>query len=165
MKADPKRVAALLEKMDSDNFTERESAFKDLQYLGKYIKSDLEKALKGKPSAEVKKRVERLLEPIVGDSAPAAMPAKPVIRGNNIQIRNVNGNVPVWINGKQLDLTPRLIEKRGPSPLWLRVVRAAVILEHIGTPEARKVLETLAAGESDALPTRAAAEALERLKK
>jgi hypothetical protein len=165
VKVEPKRVSALLVKLDDDNFAEREAAFKELQYLGKYIKSDLEKALKGKPSPEVKKRVERLLEPINADSPAAEKPAKPVMRGNNVQVRNVNGNVQVWINGKQLDLTPRLIEKRGPSPLWLRAVRAAAILEHIGTPEARKVLETLAGGESDALPTKAAAEALERMKK
>jgi hypothetical protein len=35
----------------------------------------------------------------------------------------------------------------------------------MATPEARQILESIAAGESDALPTVAAREALERLKK
>jgi hypothetical protein len=44
-------------------------------------------------------------------------------------------------------------------------VRAVTLLEHFGTPEARAIIEAIAGGESDALPTIAAKEALERLKK
>jgi HEAT repeat protein len=46
-----------------------------------------------------------------------------------------------------------------------RAVRAVEVLEMIGTPEARRVLEPLAAGDPDAVLTRAAKAALERLKK
>jgi len=44
----------------------------------------------------------------------------------------------------------------------LRLVRAIEVLEKIDTPEARKVLETLAKGAAGALPTREAQAALER---
>jgi RNA polymerase sigma factor (sigma-70 family) len=52
-----------------------------------------------------------------------------------------------------------------PSALWVRAVRAVVVLEHIATPAARQVLETVAQGEADALPTKEARAAVERLKK
>jgi hypothetical protein len=47
---------------------------------------------------------------------------------------------------------------------WVRAARAVAVLEQIGTPEAKKILEALTDGESEALPTKAAQEALERLK-
>jgi WD40 repeat protein len=47
----------------------------------------------------------------------------------------------------------------------LRQVRGIVVLEWIGTPEARQVLRTLAAGWADALHTREAAAALRRLER
>ena len=48
---------------------------------------------------------------------------------------------------------------------WIRATRAIMILEHLGTPDAVKVLETMATGHKDASPTKAAKESLERLKK
>jgi WD40 repeat protein len=45
----------------------------------------------------------------------------------------------------------------------LRVSRAVAVLEQIATPEARRLLEDLAAGAPEALPTREAKAALERL--
>jgi hypothetical protein len=48
---------------------------------------------------------------------------------------------------------------------WVRAARAALVLEQIGTPQAKKVLERLAGGEAEAPPTKAAREALDRLKK
>ncbi len=47
----------------------------------------------------------------------------------------------------------------------LRVVRAVEALERTGTPEARRLLEALAAGAPGALPTRQAQAALERLRR
>jgi hypothetical protein len=48
---------------------------------------------------------------------------------------------------------------------WERLKRAMMILEHLGTPDAKKVLEAMAAGHEDAGPTVAAKDAVERLKK
>jgi hypothetical protein len=51
------------------------------------------------------------------------------------------------------------------SPKVARHVRAIEILERIGTPEAREVLEKLACGAADARPTQEAKASLERLAK
>jgi hypothetical protein len=48
---------------------------------------------------------------------------------------------------------------------WVRAVRAVVLLEHIGTPDAVAVLRDMATGHPDALPTKAAQDALARLDK
>src|SRR5262249_29151154 len=82
VKVEPKRVAKLLEDLDSDSFEKRELAQRELEYLDKYIKADLEKAVEGKASPEVKQRVRRMLKQIGEDNPKPAAP--PVLRGNNI---------------------------------------------------------------------------------
>jgi HEAT repeat protein len=49
------------------------------------------------------------------------------------------------------------------TPEGLRVVRAVTVLEHLGTPEARKVLQVWSAGAEGALLTREAKASLARL--
>ncbi len=58
-KADVDRWIAAL---DSDNFNEREKATRELDDVGEAAKAALRKALDGQPSAEVRSRVNRLLE-------------------------------------------------------------------------------------------------------
>jgi hypothetical protein len=48
---------------------------------------------------------------------------------------------------------------------WCRATRAVMLLEHLGSLEAVKVLEAMATGHADASPTIAAKQALERLKR
>ncbi|HTU91212.1 MAG TPA: WD40 repeat domain-containing protein, partial [Gemmataceae bacterium] len=54
-------------------------------------------------------------------------------------------------------------ERWSPSAEWLRIGRALEVLEHIGSPEARQVLQALAEGAPGAMLTREAKAALERL--
>jgi hypothetical protein len=80
---------------------------------------------------------------------------------------NYVGNPPqprVFVNGKPIDLTPRLITVAGPPPMYLRAARAIAVLEFIGTPDAVLVLEAVAQGDVAAPPTRQAQQALARLK-
>src|SRR5436309_7536857 len=58
---DPRRVRQLIGELDSDQFAVREKATQDLEKLGEAVAPALRKALANKPSAEVRKRVERLL--------------------------------------------------------------------------------------------------------
>jgi RNA polymerase sigma factor (sigma-70 family) len=60
---DPKRVAQLIADLDSDEFEVREKATKELEKLGELAEPALRQGLKGEPSVEVGKRLERLLAP------------------------------------------------------------------------------------------------------
>ncbi|HEV3261097.1 MAG TPA: hypothetical protein VG013_29870 [Gemmataceae bacterium] len=57
------------------------------------------------------------------------------------------------------------LEAPGDSPEMLRVLRALEVLERIGTPEARQILETLSKGRPTARETQEAKASLERLDK
>jgi hypothetical protein len=46
---------------------------------------------------------------------------------------------------------------------WTRAVRAIVLLEHIGTPDATAILKDMATGHPDAYPSKVAKEALKNL--
>jgi hypothetical protein len=62
----------------------------------------------------------------------------------------------------------QLLEKlHGPitNPEQLRMIRAVEVLEHIGTPEAKQVLRSLAKGAPEARLTKEAMASLERLAK
>jgi WD40 repeat protein len=114
---DPQLLARLLADLDSERFEVREKAAEQIETVGELAKPALQKALAGKPSLEVRRRVEQLL----------------------LHIEPVH------------------------SPEQRRTLRAIEVLEHIGTPEARRVLERLAAGEENAFLTREAKASLRRL--
>jgi RNA polymerase sigma factor (sigma-70 family) len=61
--ADAPRVAKLIADLDSDTFDVREKAAKELEPIAEQASDALRKALKGSPSAEVRRRVEALLAP------------------------------------------------------------------------------------------------------
>jgi uncharacterized membrane protein YphA (DoxX/SURF4 family) len=63
--ADPRRVARLIAGLDSEEFTSRESAARELEGLGELAEPALRKALAGRPTLEVRRRVERLLDRLV----------------------------------------------------------------------------------------------------
>jgi WD40 repeat protein len=114
-------VARLIEALDDDSFDVRQSAARRLAAMGKSAEDPLRKALAGKPSAEMRRAIEDLLDKL---KEKAAAP--------------------------------------GPSD-QVRGLRAVEVLEDVGTPEARKVLEALAKGGADAPLTAGAREALARL--
>jgi hypothetical protein len=113
---DGKVAGQLLRDLDADAFAVREKAAADLEALGENAEPLLRKALQEKPSAEVKRRIDRILE------------------------------------------SPDFAASRR-----LRTVRAVEVLERIGSADARKLLENLAAGADAALMTEEARAAVERL--
>ncbi len=116
--ADPQRLRLLLADLESDTFAVREKAQTALEKLGDLAEPALRQALAGKPTLEVRRRVQALLERLHG----------PVTR-----------------------------------PEMLRSLRAVAVLEDIATPPARRLLEELAKGASEARLTREAKASLRRL--
>jgi hypothetical protein len=166
VKADPQRVERLIADLDSNQFATRQRAVEELEYLGKYVKADLEKALASAQGIETKQRVQQLLDKMPKKiEDPKKLPPQ---RGNgaNVVVRAVNGQQQIIVNGVPIDGTGKPpAGPVGPSMYWVRAVRATALLEHLGTKEAKELLEKLAAGEADALPTEQAKAALERLNK
>lgn len=171
VQADTKRVARLVEQLAERDFAVREAAQLELEYLGKFAKGDLEKAKKESENPEATDRVAKLLgrieaiekEEKVQKEEPA--PVNPLGGGNSVSVRSINGVTQIMINGKVIDMSPKVIEKLGPSATWVRAARAIGILESLGTPEAQKVLEAISLGEDNATPTKQAQDALARLKR
>jgi WD40 repeat protein len=115
---DAKELARLLADLDSNQFAVRQKAADDLEKLGELAGPALRKLLADRPSAEVERAANGLLERLDGQ----------VLSGEK-----------------------------------LRAWRAVEALELAGTPEARQVLEKLAAGAEGAPLTRDAQRALQRL--
>ena len=160
VKVDKAKVARWIEELGDDTFSTREEAMRELAYLGKFIKADLEKAAATK-DPEVKKRVAALLARIPDEAKQPAI--APGLRGRNVQVQNINGQISITIDGKALDLTPPVPPK--PDLDLLRTIRGIALLEHLGTAEAKKILSRLAEGEAEAAPTKEAKAALQRLEK
>jgi len=158
------RFAALLKQLDSDEFDARDAAYQELEYHGKTIRGRLEKAVENKPSPEVRNQLTRLIEASYGDDL-VPPPAAPLNPAGGISISTIGGKRIIKIDGREIDLNPKVIEKRGPQPAWVQAARAVAVLEHLESPEAKALLKNLADGEADALPTKAAAAALGRLNK
>jgi hypothetical protein len=59
---DEKRLSGLIADLDSNTFSVRETAMKELEKLGEVAAPMCRKALEGKPSAEMRRRLEALLE-------------------------------------------------------------------------------------------------------
>jgi hypothetical protein len=59
---DPKRLARLIADLDADEFAVRDNATTELEKLGPLARPALREVLAGRPSVEVRQRVNRLLE-------------------------------------------------------------------------------------------------------
>jgi RNA polymerase sigma factor (sigma-70 family) len=71
---EPQRVERLLTDLDSERFAVREAAAKELARLREQVAPALIRALEGKPTAEVRKRLETIL------AAPRAVPPGPTLQ-------------------------------------------------------------------------------------
>jgi RNA polymerase sigma factor (sigma-70 family) len=78
------------------------------------------------------------------------------------QLRKALENKPTAEVRRRIDEI--LSQVKSPSPSTVRNARAVAVLEALGGDDAKKLLEATAKGQADALPTRAAQNALERLK-
>jgi uncharacterized protein (TIGR03067 family) len=116
--SDPKLIRTHIANLDSGRFPARDAATKALMELGDQAAALMNEALKGSPSAEMRVRLNIVLETL----------------------------------------------SREPGPEERRRMRAIKVVEIIGTTDAREVLQSWASGAPDSRYTKAAMDALERLK-
>jgi outer membrane protein assembly factor BamB len=119
---DFQRIDRYIRELDDNNFDVRKTAREELGKMEEAPEPKLRQVLAGKPSLEMRRRVEELLKEIA---------------------RN----------------------KLEPSAQQLQPVRAVEVLEHIGTPEAKEIVDRLAQGAPGLRLTEEAKSSLERLKK
>jgi WD40 repeat protein len=117
---DTTQIGKLIAALDDDDFDKREKATEDLLRVGEQARPLVTKALDAKPAAELRRRLEYLLERMQGARE----------------------------SGERLQ-QDRVLE----------------VLEAMGTPEARALLEDVARGAPDAWQTREAKAALARMGK
>jgi len=152
----PNRVDKLITDLDSSDAAVSQKAEEHLEYLGKYVRPSLHKARAAVPSLQLAKRIDDLLKRLPYDPMDKAEDLFAELK-RDPKNNTVRGNLITVLKGS---LTPT---QGPPSPSWLRAKRAIVVLEHIATPEALDLLKVLAAGEPEALPTKEAKAALDRL--
>jgi hypothetical protein len=117
---DSSRLARLIRDLDNKEFMVRESATHELEHRGEPAEAALRQALGARPSPEVRRRIERILE-------------------------------------------THKRERLHPPPEQQRLTRAVEVLEQIGNPAARRLLEALSQGAPEASFTLDAQGALHRL--
>jgi hypothetical protein len=153
LKMEPEDLEFSLTALGSDQENVWKPAFELLEYLDPRLSISLDK-LMAKVTEPVAR--QRLVALLCGDPADA-------FKGRTIQLRSVGGgefnfsdnNASWWGEAKVDKLT---------KDKWTRAIRAIVLLEHIGTPEATKLIKQMATGHPDAAPTKEAKAALARMK-
>jgi hypothetical protein len=141
--ADPKAARKWIADLGSDDFKTRDRATRELAELGPAVAAELRAALAGKPTAEARDRIERLLESV-----------SQVIR---LDVLALPPGVPVvclddFLAQDRKDLTSKDPQVRGHAARWLayRDVPAEEVL-----PDLEKVLKT----ETESAPLAGAAHA------
>ncbi len=156
---DSVRVKALLLKLGNASEKVWKSAFEELEYFDPRLAIDLQELMERVTETPAR---ERMVEVLSGREAGA-------LAGKNVQLRAVGGegfnffaeNFGSWWAEHKVSRL-NLTHWGNYKKKWTRAIRAIVLLEHIGTPEAAAIIKNVATGHADAQPTKVAKQALER---
>jgi hypothetical protein len=159
LKIEPARVRTLLVNLGSDQEVTWKAAFEELEYFDPRLAIDLETVMNEITESPAR---QRLVEVLSGRNAGS-------LAGKQITLRRLgNGNGynffaegSWWAEHQVARLNAN--SWGNTRKKWTRAVRAIVLLEHIGTPDAVSILQSMRSGHPDAQPTRAARESLERI--
>ena len=155
---DSVKLKAYLLRLGSPNEALWKKAFEDLEYYDPRLAMDLEKLME--KVAETPTR-QRLVE-VLSCRDPGSLKEKKVELRKHGDFYNFVADRGAWWAEHKVSR----INSNGwevPKRKWVRAVRAIVLLEHIGTPDAVAILKEMATGHPEARPTRIAREVLERL--
>jgi hypothetical protein len=156
LKIDAARVRSLIVKLASDKEDVWKPAFDEFEYLDPRLAIDLETLMKEVTEAPAR---QRLVEVLSGNKAGA-------LQGMDVHLRELNnGEGFNFFSDKGSWWAEHRVERINAAGWairrsWVRAVRAIVLLEHIGTPQAVAILQDMAGGQPDAQPTRTARAAI-----
>jgi len=161
LKIDAERVQSLLVNLGSDKEETWKAAYEELEYFDPRLAIDLETLMSDVTTAPARQRmVEILSQRPVGS-----------LEGKDVIIRRLgSGNEGFnFFDGRGSWWAEHRVERINAGvggnlkKKWTRAVRAIILLEHLGTPDAIAILRDMSAGHPDAQPTRLANDALERI--
>lgn len=157
----PERVNDLLNWLGSEDENVWMTAFEEFEYYDPRLAIGLEALMVKVTQAPTRQRMVEVLS----ERKPGTLAGKEV----NIRQNAARGSFNFftrpggswWAESKVSELNG--LPGGNRKKKWTRAVRAIVLLEHIGTPEAVAILKSMAAGHTEAQPTRAAKTALSRM--
>jgi WD40 repeat protein len=146
------QVVRLVDRLDAEDFGVREKATRDLIQLGPRVGLALRQILRGKPSAEARKRIADIMDRLGKESTVfPEEPMKPLTKDNQEKV----------LQGEEL-------RPKSNAPLGIAEERscrrAFEVLVRLGTPESREVVVSLANGDAGRWFTQMAKVSLEHLK-
>jgi hypothetical protein len=151
------QVKALLLKLGNTNEAVWRPAFEELEYFDPRL------------AIELQTLMDRYKEPPTRQCMVEVLSGRPAgqLNGKEIDLRNVaNGfnffakpNFGSWWAEHRIERINTGDLRRDTKKKWTRAVRAIVLLEHIGTPDALAILKDMATGHPDAYPTKMAKDA------
>jgi len=160
LKIDAEQVTALLSQLGTDNEAVWKKAFAELEYFDPRLAIDLETLMNQIVTVPARQRMVEILSGRKAESH-AGQDIK-LNKLDNDEGYNFFSNMGSWWAEHKVDR----INSTGwgnTRSKWTQCVRAIILLEHIGTPDAIAILERMSQGHSEALPTRVAKESLRRI--
>ena len=145
----PEEVAAPLIDLSSPDEPTWRAAYEKLDYFDPRL------------AVELQPLFDSVDDPLGRPRLVALLSGRPVdmLVGKTILLRNnsnffIEGVGSWWAEAKveRINQSPFGLKK----PTWTRAVRAMVLLEHLGTADARAIVDAMATGHPDAQPTRVA---------
>jgi hypothetical protein len=162
LKISAAEARALLLKLGSQNEKVWMPAFEELEYFDPRLAIDLETLMDRYKEAPGRQRmVEVMSGREVGQLTGKEVSLRRVGRGDGFNFFAQPNFGSWWAEHRveRINTLGRINLKKK----WTRAVRAIVLLEHLGTPDAVAILKDMATGHPDAQPTRVARDALKRL--
>lgn len=155
---DTVKLKAYLLRLGSANEALWKKAFEDLEYYDPRLAMDLASLMEKVTETPVR---QRLVE-VMSCRDPGSLKEAEVELRKIGDFYNFSADrAGWWAEHKVSRINSNAWEV--PKRKWTRAVRAMMLLEHIGTPEALAILKDMAKGHPEAQPTRVARGSLERL--
>jgi hypothetical protein len=160
LRIEAERVKSLLAKLGSDKDDIWKPAFEELEYFDPRLAIDLTTLMNDVTESPARQRMVAVLSGRLAERLEGKTVSIRPLGGGGDGFNFFDGRGSWWAEHK----VERLNRGGGDSKKkWTRAVRAIVLLEHIGTPDAVIVLRSMATGHLDAQPTKEARAALDRL--